>query len=1041
MARLVLATAGAAIGNAILPGIGGQIGWALGSMVGGTFEPNQKSQGPRLNDLSVSGSSYGTAIPYVVGSPRVAGQIVWASAKREIATTQTQGKGGGGGQDYTSYTYEVDLLILLTDNIIQGITRVWSNGELVYSTSSTAIATLLASSSTSRWARLTPYTGAATQLPDPTYEAAVGTANAPAYRGRGSVFIQGLQLGSSGQLPNLTFEVCTATTAGSVTSTIGALDNVTWYPHLHDPVASGTGITVAGSNTNGAPGIVTTLRMDYAGNKEQTGQFSPATGNVGSGQIYIGYTDVPIFAQSITGTIKIFTQAGVVTHTLGGAGPARFCKLGNIIWWYQNGSGVIYRYDLNTITATATGIGTVQSLTVTGNTLAVHIEAEGQMRLYDATTLVAGALVAFPSSFVSSQNLLMRSSNGALYLAVGDNAQKKLYVYANSAWLLVNNDIGLAQPLEQRTSGTVTTKSALFNNTLVTIAAPSKGPPATVYASTPTVVAAPETLQTVVARLCALAGLSAAQYDTTALSAITRPVRALSVASVSNVRNMLEVLASAFQFEAVLSDKIYFRPRAGAVQGAVPFDDLGCDGGEPIAMRMVNELEVPAQMAISYSNVDNDYQVDTQYSDRLLTGQESTSATQLPLALTATEAKALADGLLTDRFIGMTSTTVAVGTQYARFEPTDVITVADEDANGWRMRIAKKTEAAGVIKFDLVMDDATVFTQVGTTSAGTLGQSVVNTPAASSLLLLDIPLLQDADNGPGHYAAIKGNGAGWQSAALFSSSVDNSYVQNQTVFNTATFGTTSTTLPSYSGPAVFDEVSTVTVNVGSTGQLASATRDAVLNSQTVNAALIGSEVVQYRTATLVSAGVYTLSGFLRGRRGTEWAMTGHTTGETFCVLGVAGMMLVPLQSADLGKLWYYKAASAGQALSAVTAKTITPTGVLLKPFAPTNCRVNRVTTDTAITWTRRTRLTPRFVGTLGINTPLGETTEAYEVEVYSSNTFTTLRRTITGLTTPAATYTSAQQVADFGANQSVLYLRIYQLSATVGRGYPLQVTI
>jgi hypothetical protein len=34
-----------------------------------------------------------------------------------------------------------------------------------------------------------------TQLPDPTYEAAVGVGNAPAYRTRTTIFIEGLNLG------------------------------------------------------------------------------------------------------------------------------------------------------------------------------------------------------------------------------------------------------------------------------------------------------------------------------------------------------------------------------------------------------------------------------------------------------------------------------------------------------------------------------------------------------------------------------------------------------------------------------------------------------------------------------------------------------------------------------------------------------------------------------------------------------------------------------------------------------------------------------
>lgn len=215
MAQLVIAAAGAALGGYLVPGViaagitGAQAGWIVGSLVGSAFAPAQKVQGPRLSDLTVSSSAYGTPIPYVQGSPRLAGQIIYASTKREIATTTRQGgKGGGGKQKVTTYTYEVDLLILLTDNLMPNVTRIWSNGKLIWNKSATADAgTIAASDATPAWSRIAFYSGAASQLPDPTYEAAVGMANAPAYRGRGTVFIQSLQLGTGGQIPNLTFEI------------------------------------------------------------------------------------------------------------------------------------------------------------------------------------------------------------------------------------------------------------------------------------------------------------------------------------------------------------------------------------------------------------------------------------------------------------------------------------------------------------------------------------------------------------------------------------------------------------------------------------------------------------------------------------------------------------------------------------------------------------------------------------------------------------------------------------------------------------------
>ena len=76
MAQLVIAAAGAAIGFAIGGPTGAQIGFTLGSAIGA---PTQKTKGPRLEDLKVSGTEYGQTIPYCEGVVRTAGQIVWAS--------------------------------------------------------------------------------------------------------------------------------------------------------------------------------------------------------------------------------------------------------------------------------------------------------------------------------------------------------------------------------------------------------------------------------------------------------------------------------------------------------------------------------------------------------------------------------------------------------------------------------------------------------------------------------------------------------------------------------------------------------------------------------------------------------------------------------------------------------------------------------------------------------------------------------------------------------------------------------------------------
>ena len=72
--------------------------------------------------------------------------------------------------------------------------------------------------------------------------------------------------------------------------------------------------------------------------------------------------------------------------------------------------------------------------------------------------------------------------------------------------------------------------------------------------------------------------------------------------------------------------------------------------------------------------------------------------------------------------------------------------------------------------------------------------------------------------------------------------------------------------------------------------------------------------------------------------------------------------------------------------------------------------------------------------------PLAEELEAYEVEILDG---TAVKRVLSVSTTSAA-YTAAQQTADWraplGPGES-LTIRIFQLSALVGRGAPKTVTL
>jgi hypothetical protein len=85
-----------------------------------------------------------------------------------------------------------------------------------------------------------------------------------------------------------------------------------------------------------------------------------------------------------------------------------------------------------------------------------------------------------------------------------------------------------------------------------------------------------------------------------------------------------------------------------------------------------------------------------------------------------------------------------------------------------------------------------------------------------------------------------------------------------------------------------------------------------------------------------------------------------------------------------------------------------------------------------VTWVRRTRVGGELRDVSGV-VPLAETSEAYEVELLNGNTVV---RTVTGLTSPTVSYSAANQTADGITPGDPVGVRVYQMSALVGRGIP-----
>lgn len=1045
MAQLVIAAAGAAVGFAVGGPGGAQIGWAVGSMVGAQFGPKQKSHGPRLEDLKVTGSEYGQTIPWAAGHPRVAGQVWWASNRREISTTTSSGGKGGGGAESTTYTYEVDILYGLTNREISAIRRIWLNGKLVWTAHADASASSLTEGEEhAPWGRMTVYTGSAAQLPDPAYDAAV--TNAPAYRGRGSVFIESLQLGNSGAIPNLTFEV--------VVDGQEYLSAPSFGPQQSTPETFANGTPAADSATLVVPigqwdsyyatTLVNVYSFDvFGGNAQLQSSFNVSVARPTA----TGTSDVPMMVIAIWTDVRSYEVGGggasyTMPHFLGEA-QVRFARAGADIVFGSTLFGERRLHRCSTaggspVVSSAVLGAYVNSILIVGSSVYATTVHSKQMYVLDLATLTLQQTVNLPAYPTVSPDVwpylfLMRGGVTLVSSSPIDGGYAVYALHGGSTWLKIGN---LSLSVVQTDNFGATTY-AVGNVVIGGLGQSSGGNKYLTWYAPIYIQPNPSELNDVVDDLCAAAGMPAGTYDTTALAGITKPVRAFALSQVATMRSAIEQLMSAYFFEAHVTDKLYFVPRAGSVLDTIDADDMGAGLESPedetLPTQVGSDLEIPAQVSLSYSNVDADYTTATEHSDRLLSGQVSTSAVQLPLAFTSAEAKGIADAIVVDGYASRVSGSFSVPLAYAELTPTDVVAVPDADGNVYRVRIVRRTDEGPLLRFEWVLDDASAIESAGITSTDYTPTVGVALPGDTIMELLDVPLMRDAENRLGHYVAATSAGATWPGASVSRSLDDVEFAEAARVSERAILGVTTTTLGNWTGGKVFDETNSVTVSL-SYGTLSSSTRSAMMADASINAIMIGAELIRFRTATFVSPGVYTLSGLLRGQNGTEWAMAGHTASDRVVLMQSAGMRYVAIDLPSLSAVRYYKGVTLGKSLASVSSEAFTCHGVSLKPLAPVNLRRTVGTSNQiTLTWSRRTRLACTFTGAAGISVPLGEGVEAYEVDVVLISG-SVLKRTITA-TSATCTYTAAQQSSDGISASTPIRFDVYQMSAVVGRGY------
>ena len=1060
------------------------LGAQLGMLAGGALDPGKgpNTSGPRLADLTVQTSTYGAVIPRLYGTQAFTGNVFWLEGnaiKETPVKKKTGGKGGKPKSTQTTWVNTATFAVGLCKGPIAGIRRIWIKGELFYDAGSADPSTIAASNAAAEGFEV--YLGTNTQMPDPRIQADLGAVNTPAWRGLAYIVFYDLNLAKYGETllgAQVKVEVIK-------TGNIDEYDSntiVTSDEYLHGLKWDGYrfyGIGYWGGKVIHAPDGETWTTADLG-----AGGWTDVMFN---GDVYLATREVSPArcARShdlISWTVFVPPEASWVEWRSVTLGPSKqMLMLG-----YDNIGGMSQGYWATTtdaLTFSSGGLGFPISRQVScvhnGSVYCMaYRQSVGPVGYFAYsstgatwTQVVAPSPIQWPHAICANGTTLLSiggdtsgnyyatvsndngvswstpvalpygpyrvwenvSHNGSYYCSISGGGNEWLSSVDGVTWALHTLSMSLLYnwpAWNGSTWATVTdnvlgyeaiSRCVLFGNSVVVSANP--------------------TLDDVVESEVLLSGIITAGDIHTSL--LTSEVRGYLIASQGSIRSALEPLRASWPFDIVQHGyQLKFIPRGGSSVATIDADDLDAHNvsGKPgvqITTSREMDSQLPRVLTIKHSDYAREYEVGEQYAERLVTDAITDETIDLPIVLTSAEAAGKAETLLYLRWLERFDISFTIPATYNNLEPADVVTLQTPEGNVSVRLTSINYTSDGRLECKGKYNSSAVYVpaSVGSTPIVT-GASTLPSVGPSSYVMLDVPYMHTAQADPSFLVSMWG-ADGWPGGVLMRTD-DSGTTWNEVQAFTSPGGTSgiaADTLGSVDS-RVWDKGSRLSVTLQA-GDVFDATELAVLNGS--NHFAYGAhgrwEIIAVQKCTLVSGSTYTFSDMLRGRFGTEWAMTTHVAGDRVVALTSSEVTTIGMSAATIGLARTYRGVTYDQDISTASDYAFTYNGVNLECLSPVYFSgYNAVgSTDWTLTWIRRSRTDGEWRDLVDVG--LGETTEAYEVDIFADGTYTTVKRTLTA-TSPTCTYTTADQTTDFGSAQTTIYAKVYQMSSVVGRGYP-----
>ena len=569
-------------------------------------------------------------------------------------------------------------------------------------------------------------------------------------------------------------------------------------------------------------------------------------------------------------------------------------------------------------------------------------------------------------------------------------------------------------------------------------------------------------LGALVENICERVGIDSSDIDVTDLNSITVP--GYVIGRQLSARSALQPLAQLYQFDGVESDfKLKFVRRGQTPTRTITQAELATTGdkGEFFTEQRTQEVELPERYNITYLDRSQDYEQNSQSAKRIRTPDRTmNSRNQLGFSIAgafdASFIKLQAEKLLYTAWAERSTLTLRLPWTHLDLDPSDVVNIELDNGTTFRTRLTEldlgdrfTLEATAISEEDAQYVDSSTTAFKGD---GPLVQ-VIRQERATRLILLDSPLLRDSHEPSGRsfapiYFFMGGFEQGQFGRGLLYKSTDGvDFDEIGTSVQEMTWGTLGNTIPDppLNEEWQTDEINSINVSVvAGADNLVSVSQLQMLNGANAIAVLKFNgevEIMQFRDVVQNTDFTFTLSGLLRGRRGTDTMAYNHTVGEAWVLLSSTTGDQFPLTLSEKDTQRFYRAVQNGTLFENAPNQTLTSRHRALQPYSVTHQAAAPSGNDIVFTWIRRAR-----VGALGLNEatgtiPLAEDSEEYEIDILDGPAGSIVR-TVTGLASPTYTYTSANQTTDgFTPPLSEISVVIYQISAQVGRGFGREITL